>query len=71
MDKQSYARYLFQLMDEEIDSAESDIEEAHFMGIFKCICQTEKGWKRPFLRYIQMEMPIYRKFYCSSIPDRN
>lgn len=43
MDKPSYARYLFQLMDEEIDSDESDMEEDQFYGYFQMCIRTENG----------------------------
>ncbi|RCX23665.1 hypothetical protein DFP94_1011267 [Fontibacillus phaseoli] len=48
MDKQSYARFLFQLMDEEIDSDESDIEEALFYGYFQMYMPDGKGVEKTF-----------------------
>ncbi|MFC7677445.1 hypothetical protein [Paenibacillus sp. GCM10028914] len=48
MDKQSYARNLLQLMDEEINSEESDIEEAQFYGYFQMYMPDGKGVESTF-----------------------
>lgn len=48
MDKHSYARYLVQLMDEEIDSDESDIEEDQFYGFFQMFMPDGKGVEKTF-----------------------
>ncbi|MEV9641472.1 hypothetical protein ABZ756_12245 [Mammaliicoccus sciuri] len=65
MDKQSYARYLLQLMDEEVDSDESDIEEARFYGYFQMYMPDGKGIEATFEpledghAYLQKVLQIY------------
>ncbi|MEK5476296.1 hypothetical protein NYE70_05025 [Paenibacillus sp. FSL R5-0407] len=66
MDKQSYARFLFQSMDEEIDSDESDIEEAQFYGYFQMYMPDGKGVEKTFVplqvdgdEYFQRIIRIY------------
>lgn len=48
MDKQSYARYLLQLMKEEMDADEGDIEEAQFYGYFQIYMPDGKGVEATF-----------------------
>ncbi|MGN7399873.1 hypothetical protein ACTHO0_08440 [Cytobacillus praedii] len=65
MDKQSYARYLLQFMDEEMDSDESDIDEAQFYGYFQMYMPDGKGVEATFEpledghAYLQRILPIY------------
>ncbi|QTD41520.1 hypothetical protein [Sporosarcina sp. Te-1] len=65
MDKQSYARYLLQLMDEEVDADESDIEEAWFYGYFQMYMPDGKGVEATFEpledghAYLQKIVQIY------------
>lgn len=48
MDKQSYARYLLQLMDEDMNSGEADIDEARFYGYFQMFMPDGKGVEATF-----------------------
>lgn len=65
MDKQSYARYLLQLMDEEMDSDESDVEESQFYGYFQMYMPDGKGVEATFEpledggAYLQRILQIY------------
>ena len=58
MDKQTYARYLLNLMDEEADSDEAVIEEAALYGYFQMYMPSGKGWRPPLSR-LRMD-----KFTC-------
>ena len=66
MDKQTYARYLLQLMEEEVDSDESDIEEAQFYGYFQMYMPDGKGVEATFEpledghAYLQRILKIYK-----------
>ncbi len=65
MDKQSYARYLLQLMDEEMDSDELEIDEARFYGYFQMYMPDGKGVEATFEpledghAYLQRILQIY------------
>ena len=48
MDKQSYARYLLQLMDKDVNSGEADIDEAIFYGYFQMFMPDGKGVEATF-----------------------
>ena len=48
MDKQSYARYLLHFMNDEMDSDESDIDEAQFYGYFQMYMPDGKGVEATF-----------------------
>lgn len=48
MDKQTYAKYLLQLIDEEPDSDESEIDEALFYGYFQMYMPNGKGVETTF-----------------------
>ncbi len=66
MDKQTYARYLLQLMEEEVDSDESDIEETQFYGYFQMYMPDGKGVEATFEpledghAYLQRILKIYK-----------
>lgn len=65
MDKQTYARYLLQLMDEEMDSDELDIDEAQFYGYFQMFMPDGRGVEATFEpledghAYLQRILQIY------------
>lgn len=65
MDKQTYARYLLQLMDEEMDSDKSDIDEAQFYGYFQMFMPDGRGIEATFEpledghAYLQRILQIY------------
>ncbi|MBB4825913.1 hypothetical protein HNO89_003149 [Sporosarcina luteola] len=65
MEKQSYAKYLLQLMDEEIDDDGEEIEEAQFYGYFQMYMPDGKGVESTFTpleerhAYLQRILQIY------------
>ena len=80
MDKQSYAKYLFGLMDEEMDSDESNIDEAQFYGYFQIYMPDGKGVEATFEpledgpAYLQRILQIYEMlkpedFSGPAVPD--
>jgi hypothetical protein len=79
MDKQSYAKYLLQLIDEEIDSDESNIDESQFYGYFQMYMPDGKGVEATFEpledghEYLQRILQIYEilnleEFSGSAVP---
>ncbi|KGR74967.1 hypothetical protein [Ureibacillus sinduriensis] len=65
MDKQSYAKYLLQLLDDEKESDEPDIDEALFYGYFQMYMPDGKGVEATFKpledgpAYLQRILQIY------------
>ncbi|KOR89409.1 hypothetical protein [Paenibacillus solani] len=65
MDKQTYARYLLKLIDEETDPDESEMDEALFYGYFQMYMPTGKGVEATFEpledgdAYLQRILEIY------------
>ena len=65
MDKQSYTKYLLQMMGEDMNSGESDIDEARFYGYFQMYMPDGKGVEATFeplkdgQAYLQRILPIY------------
>ncbi|MCM3782404.1 hypothetical protein M3231_05430 [Neobacillus mesonae] len=60
MDKQSYARYLLQLMDEEVESDEEDIEEVSLYGYFQMYMPNGKGVEATFKPLIDGDAYLQR-----------